>query len=156
MLVVDDSAYVARSCKQMLVRSPFIEVVGTARDGVEALELVAELNPDVVTCDLNMPEMDGVDFVRAQMARRPVPIIIISIASHAGEPVLAALDAGAIDFVQKPTALATDQLLDIADELIEKVKAAAQAPLAAGAGARRCAAAHRRAACGQAARSTSS
>ena len=73
--------------------------------------------------------MDGVDFVRAQMARRPVPIVIISVASHAGEQVLAALDAGAIDFVQKPTALATDKLLDIADELIEKVKAAAQAPL---------------------------
>ena len=73
--------------------------------------------------------MDGVAFVRAQMARRPVPIIIISIASQAGEQVLAALDAGAIDFVQKPTALATDKLLDIADELMEKVKAAAQAPL---------------------------
>ena len=129
VLVVDDSAYVRKVVKQMLLRSPFIEVVGTARDGVEALEQVAELNPDVVTCDLNMPQMDGTAFVRAQMARRPVPIIIISVASQAGEAVLAALDAGAIDFVQKPTALATDKLLDIADELVEKVKAAAQAPL---------------------------
>ena len=129
VLVVDDSAYVRKVVKQMLLRSPFIEVVGTARDGVEALEQVAELNPDVVTCDLNMPQMDGTAFVRAQMQRRPVPIIIISVASHAGEAVLAALDAGAIDFVQKPTALATDKLLDIADELVEKVKAAAQAPL---------------------------
>jgi two-component system, chemotaxis family, protein-glutamate methylesterase/glutaminase len=129
VLVVDDSAYVRKVVKQMLLRSPFIEVVGTARDGVEALEQVAELHPDVVTCDLNMPQMDGLDFVRAQMARRPVPIIIISVAGHAGEAVLAALDAGAIDFVQKPTALATDKLLDIADELVEKVKAAAQAPL---------------------------
>ena len=85
------------------------------------------LKPDVVTCDLNMPAMDGVAFVRAQMARRPVPILIISIASGAGEQVLAALDAGAVDFVQKPTALATDRLLEIADELIEKVKAAAHA-----------------------------
>ena len=129
VLVVDDSAYVRKVVKQMLLRSPFIEVVGTARDGVEALEQVAELNPDVVTCDLNMPQMDGTAFVREQMARRPVPIIIISVAAHAGEAVLAALDAGAIDFVQKPTALATDKLLDIADELVEKVKAAAQAPL---------------------------
>ena len=129
VLVVDDSAYVRKVVRQMLLRSPFIEVVGTARDGAEALELVEELQPDVVTCDLNMPEMDGVGFVRAQMARRPVPIVIISIASESGEQVLAALDAGAIDFVQKPTALATDRLLDIADELIEKVKAAAQAPL---------------------------
>ena len=129
VLVVDDSAYVRKVVKQMLLRSPFIEVVGTARDGAEALEQVAELNPDVVTCDLNMPQMDGVAFVRGQMAVRPVPIIIISVASHAGEAVLAALDAGAIDFVQKPTALATDKLLDIADELVEKVKAAAQSPL---------------------------
>jgi two-component system chemotaxis response regulator CheB len=129
VLVVDDSAYVRKVFKQMLHRSPFIEVVGTARTGVEALELVAELRPDVVTCDLNMPQMDGVAFVRAQMALKPVPIIIISIASQSGEQVLAALDSGAIDFVQKPTALATDKLLDIADELVEKVKAAAQAPL---------------------------
>jgi two-component system chemotaxis response regulator CheB len=129
VVVVDDSAYVRKIVKQMLLRSPFIEVVGTARDGAEALELVAELKPDVVTCDLNMPTMDGLSFVRQQMARRPVPIIIISIASQSGEQVLAALDAGAIDVVQKPTALATDKLLDIADELIEKVKAAAQAPL---------------------------
>ena len=63
------------------------------------------------------------------MARRPVPIVIISIASESGEQVLAALDAGAVDFVQKPTALATDRLLEIADELVEKVKAAARAPM---------------------------
>jgi two-component system chemotaxis response regulator CheB len=129
VVVVDDSAYVRKVFKQMLSRSPFIEVVGAARDGEEALELCAELNPDVVTCDLNMPAMDGVSFVQAQMARRPLPIIIISIASQSGEQVLAALDAGAIDFVQKPTALATDRLLDIADDLVEKVKAAAAAPM---------------------------
>jgi two-component system chemotaxis response regulator CheB len=73
-----------------------------------------------------MPVMDGVAFVRAQMARRPVPIVIISIAAESGEQVLAALDAGAVDFVQKPTALATERLLDIADELTEKVKAAGE------------------------------
>ena len=129
VLVVDDSAYVRKVVREMLSRSPFLEVVGVARDGAEALELVAELNPDVVTCDLNMPAMDGVEFVRQQMARRPVAIILISVASESGEQVLAALDAGAIDFVQKPTALASDKLLDIADELIEKVKAAARAPL---------------------------
>lgn len=129
VLVIDDSAYVRKVVKQMLMRSPFIEVVGTARDGVEGLEMVTDLRPDVVTCDLNMPTMDGVQFVTAQMARQSLPIIIISIAAGAGEQVLAALDAGAIDFLQKPTALATDKLLDIADELIEKVKAAAQSPV---------------------------
>jgi two-component system chemotaxis response regulator CheB len=130
VLVVDDSAYVRKMITQMLLRSPFLEVVGTARDGHEALDLVESLQPDVVTCDLNMPGMDGVAFVQAQMARRPVPIVLVSIANKAGEQVLAALDAGAIDFVQKPTALASDRLLDVADELLQKVKAAAASPLA--------------------------
>jgi two-component system, chemotaxis family, protein-glutamate methylesterase/glutaminase len=129
VLVVDDSAYVRKVVTQMLSRSPFIDVVGTARDGAEALERVEELKPDVVTCDLNMPVLDGPGFVRAQMARRPLPILIISIAAESGAQVLAALDAGALSFVQKPTALATEKLMDIADELVEKVKAAAQAPM---------------------------
>jgi two-component system, chemotaxis family, protein-glutamate methylesterase/glutaminase len=128
VLIVDDPAYVRKVVAQMLGRSPFVEVVGTARDGREALELTAELNPDVITCDLNMPVMDGLTFVRTQMAERPTPIVIISIAAGAGEQVLAALDAGAVDFVQKPTALATERLMDMADELVDKVKAAARAP----------------------------
>ena len=138
VLIIDDSAYVRKVVTQMLSRSPFIDIVGTARDGREALAIAEETNPDVITCDLNMPEMDGVAFVREQMARRPVPIVIISVASQSGERVLAALDAGAIDFVQKPTALASDRLLEVSDELLEKVKAAALAPMRrvfAGAGA---------------------
>jgi two-component system chemotaxis response regulator CheB len=130
VLVVDDSAYVRKVVKQMLSRSPFLEVVGTARDGREALELVAQLDPDVVTCDLIMPELDGVGFVREQMRRRPLPIIIMSIASETGEAALTALDAGAVDFVQKPTALATEKIFEVSDELIEKVKAAASIPMA--------------------------
>ena len=128
VLVIDDSAYVRKVVSQMLGRSPFIEVVGAARDGAEGLEQVRDLQPDVVTCDLNMPVMDGVSFVREQMRVQPVPIVIISIAANAGEQVLAALDAGAIDFVQKPTALATEKLMDMSEELVEKVKAAARAP----------------------------
>ncbi|HZG53562.1 MAG TPA: chemotaxis-specific protein-glutamate methyltransferase CheB [Pyrinomonadaceae bacterium] len=129
VLVVDDSAYVRKVVKQMLSRSPFLEVVGAARDGREALEMVAQLEPDVVTCDLNMPELDGVGFVREQMGRRPLPIIIMSIANEAGEAALTALDAGAVDFVQKPTALATEKIFEVSDELIEKVKAAASIPM---------------------------
>ena len=129
VLVVDDSAYVRKMMTQMLVRSPFVEVVGAARDGKEALDLAAELKPHVITCDLNMPEMDGVGFVREQMARQPIPIVIISVANPSGEQVLAALEAGAVDFLQKPTALATDRLLDVADELVAKVKAAANAQM---------------------------
>ena len=127
VLVIDDSAYVRKSVSSMLAKSPFLEVVGTARDGAEGLELAAELLPDVITCDLNMPVMDGVAFVREQMARRPVPIVIVSIAAESGEQALAALDAGAVDFVQKPTALATEKLMDISEDLVTKVKAAARA-----------------------------
>lgn len=129
VLVVDDSAYVRKVVKQMLSRSPFIDVVGTARNGSEALELVSELEPDVVTCDLIMPGLDGVSFIQQQMARKPLPIIVVTVANQSGELVLSALDAGAVDIVQKPTALATDRLLDIADELVDKVKATAGARL---------------------------
>ena len=127
VLVIDDSAYVRKSVSSMLAKSPFIEVVGTARDGAEGLEMAAELRPDVITCDLNMPIMDGVAFVREQMARRPLPIVIVSIAAESGEQALAALDAGAVEFVQKPTALATEKLMDISEDLVMKVKAAARA-----------------------------
>jgi two-component system chemotaxis response regulator CheB len=127
VLIVDDSAYVRKVIRQMLSRSPFIEIVGTAGDGREALEMTAELKPDVITCDLIMPQLDGVGFIHTQMARQPIPIVVVSVASESGELVLAALDAGAVDFVQKPTALATDRLLEIGDELVEKVKVAARA-----------------------------
>lgn len=129
VVVVDDSAYVRKVVREILSRSPFVEVVGTARDGREALDLVAQLDPDVVTCDLIMPELDGVGFVREQMQRRPVPIIIMSIANETAEAALTALDAGAIDFVQKPTALASEKIFEVSAELIEKVKAAGQIQL---------------------------
>ena len=124
VVVVDDSAYVRKVVREILSRSPFVEVVGTARDGREALDLVEQLDPDVVTCDLIMPELDGVGFVREQMQRRPVPIIIMSVAKETAEAALTALDAGAIDFVQKPTALASEKIFEVSGELIEKVKAA--------------------------------
>jgi two-component system chemotaxis response regulator CheB len=129
VIVVDDSAYVRKVVREILSRSPFLEVVGAARDGREALDLVERLDPDVVTCDLIMPELDGVGFVREQMKRRPVPIIIMSIASETAEAALTALDAGAVDFVQKPTALASEKIFEVSAELIEKVKAAGKISL---------------------------
>ncbi len=124
VLVIDDSAYVRKVVREILSRSPFLEVVGAARDGREALDLVEQLDPDVVTCDLIMPELDGVGFVREQMQRKPVPIIIMSVAKETAEAALTALDSGAIDFVQKPTALASEKIFEVSNELIEKVKAA--------------------------------
>jgi two-component system chemotaxis response regulator CheB len=129
VLVVDDSAYIRKVVKEMLARESAIEVVGTARDGEDALEMVERLQPDVVTCDLIMPGVSGVEFIRRQMAARPLPIVIVSIAAESSERVLSGLDAGAIDFVQKPTALATEKVYDLAEELVSKIFTAAEAPL---------------------------
>src|SRR4030095_2702754 len=129
VLVVNDSAYVRKVVKQMLSRSPFIDVVGVARDGEEALTLVEELRPDVVTVDLIMPGIAGLGFIREQMAKEPLPIVIVSIARDSSELLLDALDSGAIEFVQKPSALATEKVFEMADVLIEKVKAAGSVQL---------------------------
>ena len=126
-LVVDDSAFVRKVIREILSGNPFIEIVGFAKNGHEALEMVETLKPDVVTCDLNMPESSGVDFVKKQFARRPLPIIILTASPQDTEHAVEALEAGAIDFVQKPTALATDALRLIREELIEKIKSAAGA-----------------------------
>ena len=128
-LIVDDSAFVRKVVREMLSQSPRIEVIGTAGDGEEALRKVEELKPDVVTCDLHMRGVDGVTFVRQQMARSPVPILILTSASSDAEAVLEAMSGGAVDFIRKPSALANDDLLRIRGELIAKVEAAAQAPL---------------------------
>jgi two-component system chemotaxis response regulator CheB len=127
-LIVDDSAFVRKTVREILSRVPQIDVVGMARNGEDALEMVDELKPDVVTCDLTMPELDGVGFVRKQMARKPVPILILTASPQDAELVLEALDAGAVDFVQKPTALANDDLLGMREELVQKIKSAAVAP----------------------------
>lgn len=129
VLIVDDSAYVRKVVREMLSFSPHLEVVGTARDGREALELVESLRPDVVTSDLMMPELDGVGFVREQMRRRALPIVMMSSQDENSAETLAALDAGAVDFVQKPTALATEKIFEVRGELIEKIKNAASVHL---------------------------
>jgi two-component system, chemotaxis family, protein-glutamate methylesterase/glutaminase len=134
VLVVDDSAFVRKVVTQMLSRSPRLQVVATARDGEEALELAELHRPDVITLDLSMPRMTGVEFLRRQNERRRVPVVICSIAHQSGEMALEALEAGAVEFVQKPTALATDRVYEIVEELIAKVEAAARvgtAPLPA-------------------------
>ncbi len=126
VLVVDDSAYLRKVISEMLASSPAIEVVGTAWDGEEALELAEQLHPDVITLDLYMPKLDGVGFLRQQMARHSIPVVIFTVAGESEDQVIEALEAGAADFVQKPTNKALDKVMDIQDELVEKVLAAAQ------------------------------
>jgi two-component system chemotaxis response regulator CheB len=127
VLVVDDSAFVRKVVIEMLSRSASLEVVGFARDGEVALDQVERLRPDVVTLDLVMPRMNGVEFLREQNRRRRIPVVVCSIAHQSGEMAIEALEVGAVEFVQKPTALATDRVYEIAAELVAKVESAARA-----------------------------
>ncbi len=129
VLVVDDSAYIRKVISQMLNKDRRIRVVGTARNGRDALRQAEILAPDVVTLDLLMPELDGLGFLREQMRRRPLPVVIVSIASEEGEKALAALELGALDFVQKPTALALSSVFEIERDLVQKVLSAASVRL---------------------------
>lgn len=128
ILVVDDSAYMRKAIREMLEQNSKVQVVGTAHHGADALEQIERLNPDVVTIDLYMPEMDGVDFTRAQMARRPIPIVVCSSAEIDEDRAVAAMEAGAVEFVRKPTSRALDTVYDIRQELMQAVIAAAAVP----------------------------
>lgn len=128
VLVVDDSAFARKVLRQALETQPNIEVVGIAADGLEALEKIGVLAPDVVTLDLMMPQLDGVGVLRELSALSAAPrVLVVSFSSGESELVLEALQLGAVDFLQKPTALATDRLYELSDELVAKVVAAANA-----------------------------
>lgn len=127
VLVVDDSAFARKVLRDVLQAVPGLEVVGVARDGLDALAKIEELDPDVVTLDLVMPHLDGLDTLRA-LAGRPRPrVVVVCMAEADSEQALAALEAGAVDVVHKPTALATNRLYDLSKELVFKVQAAAEA-----------------------------
>lgn len=127
VLVVDDSAFMRKALATMLAGDPDIEVVGTARNGEEALELVTRLDPDVVTMDVEMPVMDGITAVRHIMATMPRPILMVSSLTREGaEATLAALDAGAVDFIPKELSRVSLEIVRIQDELRTKVKAVAR------------------------------
>jgi two-component system chemotaxis response regulator CheB len=120
VLVIDDSAFSRQVITRMLETSPLVQVVGVARDGEEALRKAFELEPDLITLDLEMPRMDGFTFLRLVMSKRPTPVMVIS--GRAGEDdVFKALELGAVDFIAKPTPRATPELASIEQELIRKV-----------------------------------
>jgi two-component system, chemotaxis family, protein-glutamate methylesterase/glutaminase len=129
VLVVDDSALMRKLIPQMLSYDEFIEVVGTAMDGSFCLKKIEELKPDVVTLDLEMPGMNGIDTLKEIMRRDPVPVIVFSSHSIEGASVtMKALGLGAFDFVTKPKD-ASAHMAETAKELIAKVKAAADCRL---------------------------
>ena len=128
VLVVDDSALMRKLIPAILARDPSIEVVGTAMDGAFALKKIEELRPDVVTLDLEMPRMDGMETLRLIMRRAPLPVILFSTHSKEGAySTLKALALGAVDFIAKPTDAAGGHLETIADQLIDKIKVAKRA-----------------------------
>jgi two-component system, chemotaxis family, protein-glutamate methylesterase/glutaminase len=126
VLVVDDSALMRKLIPQLLQGDPSIEVVGTAMDGLLGLKKIGELRPDVVTLDLEMPRMDGLDMLREIVRRYAIPVIVVS--SHTSKGAYSALNAlshGAFDFVAKPTDASKGGLEQIARELAVKIKVAA-------------------------------
>jgi two-component system chemotaxis response regulator CheB len=127
VLVVDDSALMRKLIPQILAADPTIEVVGTAMDGSFGLRKIEELKPQVVTLDLEMPGMNGIDMLKRVMRMiYPVPVIVVSAHSTEGASItLKALGLGAFDFVAKPQDVST-RMPEIAAELIAKIKAAAQ------------------------------
>src|SRR6266700_3489797 len=128
VLVVDDSALMRKLIPAILARDSSIEVVGTAIDGAFALKKIEELQPDVVTLDLEMPRMDGMEMLRLIVKRAPLPIILFSTHSkEGGYATLKALALGAVDFLAKPKDAAAGHLEAIADQLIAKIKVAKRA-----------------------------
>ncbi|MEJ7729653.1 MAG: chemotaxis-specific protein-glutamate methyltransferase CheB [Polyangiaceae bacterium] len=127
VLVVDDSAFARKVVRESLELSPHIEVVGIARDGLDALEKIADLAPDVITLDLVMPNLDGLGVLQALqgLPGRPV-VVVVSMADEDSELGVAALATGAFEVVKKPTALAIDRLYDLGDGLRATVLAAAE------------------------------
>ena len=128
VLIVDDSALVRKLLSEMLAKARDIEVVGTAADPYAARERIKQLNPDVITLDVEMPRMDGITFLENLMRLRPMPVVMVSSLTQQGADVtLRALELGAVDFVAKPKIDVAGTLSDYADELIAKVKVAAGA-----------------------------
>lgn len=130
VLIVDDSQYMRFVLSKILKEAAGIEVIGEARDGVDALRLIEELGPDVVTLDVEMPRMDGMETLVRIMEKRPTPVIMVSQHTGAGMDVtIKALEAGAVDFVRKPEGRDSLTLSRISVELVEKIRVAAVAKL---------------------------
>lgn len=127
VLVVDDSAFARKVVREILNGSPRIQVVDIARDGLEALEKITELKPDVVTLDLVMPHLDGIGVLQALPKTGGPRVVVVSTSDAESELGIQALESGAVDLVHKPTALATDRLYELSAELVRKVEVAATA-----------------------------
>lgn len=126
VLIVDDSAFMRKVVSDILSAEPGIEVVGKARDGQDALAKIAELRPDVVTMDVEMPVMDGITALDRIMRTSPLPVIMLSsLTSKGAELTMRALELGAVDFIPKPSGQISLDLGTSKDDIVNKVKIAA-------------------------------
>jgi len=128
VIVVDDSALVRSLLSEIINRQPDMVCVGAANDPLIAREMIRELNPDVITLDIEMPKMDGIEFLGRLMRLRPMPVVMISTLTERGADVtMRALELGAVDFVAKPRIGLVDGINELADQIVDKVRVAAQA-----------------------------
>ena len=132
VLIIDDSALIRKVLTELLSSDSSIEVVGTAADPLIARDKIKQLNPDVVTLDVEMPRMDGITFLNNLMRLRPLPVIMISTLTEEGADItLQALELGAVDFVAKPKIDVSNTLHEYKADILEKVKVAAKVPIEA-------------------------
>lgn len=130
VLVIDDSALMRKLLTEVINAAPDLEVVGAAPDAAVAREMIKALNPDVLTLDVQMPKMDGLEFLEKLMRLRPTPVVMVSAFTQAGsETTLRALELGAVDFIVKPRAESAQSLEEYGRELAEKIRAAKAARL---------------------------
>ena len=128
VIVVDDSALVSSLLSEIINRQRDMECIGTANDPLVAREMIRELNPDVITLDVEMPRMDGIDFLGRLMRLRPMPVVMISTLTERGaEVTMKKLELGAIDFVAKPRVGLASGLNDLAAQIVDKIRVAAVA-----------------------------
>lgn len=128
VVVVDDSALVRGILSEIINRQPDMVCVGLANDPLIAREMIRELDPDVITLDVEMPRMDGLDFLARLMRLRPTPVVMISTLTERGaEVTLKALELGAVDFVSKPRIGVADGLKELSTQIVEKIRIAAKA-----------------------------
>jgi len=133
VLCVDDSALIRNLMTEIINSQPDLEVVGTAPDPLVARDMIKALNPDVLTLDVEMPRMDGLDFLERLMRLRPMPVVMVSSLTERGSEItMRALELGAVDFVTKPKMGIRDGLLDYTDTIADKIRAAARARVRAG------------------------
>jgi two-component system chemotaxis response regulator CheB len=128
VIVVDDSALVRGLLAEIIERQPDMTCIGAAADPIVAREMIRNLNPDVITLDVEMPRMDGIDFLSRLMRLRPMPVVMVSTLTERGADVtLKALELGAVDFVAKPKIGVSDGLRQLGADITEKIRTAARA-----------------------------